>query len=76
MVDPEFSDTRPTDINITGNVDIPDTPTMPDPDAYVSLGDSASNPLTIFPLSEEEAMEYWQNTENSDRPTTADEDNP
>jgi hypothetical protein len=45
---------------------------MPAPDASVTLGDSASNPLTIFPVSEqEEATEYWQDTEDGDRSTTA-----
>ncbi len=74
MVNPEFSDARPTDLDISGNVDIPDTPAMPAPDAHVSLGDSASNPLTILPLSEEEeAIEYWQNTEDTERSTTAEE---
>jgi hypothetical protein len=66
--------TRPTDLEITGNVDTPDTPAMPAPDASVTLGDSASNPLTIFPLSEEEeATEYWQDTEDAERSTTASE---
>lgn len=70
----ESEDTRPTDLDISGNVDTPDTPAMPDPDASVTLGDSASNPLTIFPLSEEEqATDYWQDTENGERSTTASE---
>jgi hypothetical protein len=74
MATPEFPDTSPTDLNISGNVDIPDTPAMPEPDASVTLGDSASNPLTIFPLSEEEeATEYWQDTEDGERSTTASE---
>jgi hypothetical protein len=39
---------------------------------HVNLGDSASNPLTILPLSEEEeATEYWQDTEDAERSTTA-----
>jgi hypothetical protein len=47
---------------------------MPAPDASVTLGDSASNPLTISPLSEEEeATEYWQDTEDAERSTTASE---
>lgn len=70
----ESEDTRPTDLDISGNVDTPDTPAMPDPDASVTLGDSASNPLTIFPLSEEEqATDYWQDNENGERSTTASE---
>ncbi|MBW4563372.1 MAG: hypothetical protein KME32_19935 [Mojavia pulchra JT2-VF2] len=70
----ESPDTRPTDLDISGNVDTPDTPAMPEPDASVTLGDSASNPLTIFPLSEEEqATEYWQDTEDAERSTTASE---
>jgi hypothetical protein len=47
---------------------------MPAPDAHVTLGDSASNPLTISPLSEEEeATEYWQDTEDVERSATASE---
>jgi hypothetical protein len=46
---------------------------MPAPDAHVTLGDSASNPLTISPLSEEEATEYWQDTEDAERSSTAGE---
>jgi hypothetical protein len=72
MATPESPNTRPTDLDITGNVDTPDTPAMPAPDASVTLGDSASNPLTISPLSEEEeATEYWQDTEDAERSTTA-----
>ena len=37
--------TRPTNLDITGNVDTPATPAMPAPDASVTLGDSASSPL-------------------------------
>ena len=60
--------------DISGNVDTPDTPAMPAPDASVTLGDSASNPLTISPLSEqEEVTEYWQDTEDAERSTTASE---
>ncbi|MDZ7957560.1 MAG: hypothetical protein RMY34_06585 [Aulosira sp. DedQUE10] len=74
MATRESPDTRPTNLDISGNVDRPDTPAMPDPDASVTLGDSASNPLTIFPLSEEEqATEYWQDTEDVERSTTASE---
>ncbi len=73
MVTPESPDSRPTDIDISGNVDTPDTPAMPTPDAHVTLGDSASNPLTISPLSEEEATEYWQDTEDAERSSTAGE---
>ena len=72
MATPESSDTRMTDLDISGNVDTPDTPAMPAPDAHVTLGDSASNPLTVSPLSEEEeATEYWQDTEDTERSTTA-----
>lgn len=72
MATPESPDTRPTDLDITGNIDTPDASPMPPPDAHVTLGDWASNPLTIFPLSEEEeATEYWQDTEDAERSTTA-----
>lgn len=72
MATPESPDTRPTDLDITGNIDTPDASAMPAPDAHVTLGDWASNPLTIFPLSEEEeATEYWQDTEDAERSTTA-----
>lgn len=74
MATPESPDTRQTDLDISGNVDIADTPAMPEPDASVTLGDSASNPLTIFPLSgEKEATEYWQDAEDAKRSTTASE---
>lgn len=74
MATPESPDTRPTDLDISGNIDTPDTPAMPAPDASVNLGDSASSPLTISPLSEEaEATEYWQDTEDAERSTTASE---
>jgi len=53
MATPESPNTRPTNLDITGNVDTPDTPAMPAPDASVTLGDSASSPLTISPLSED-----------------------
>lgn len=72
MATPESPNTRPTDLDITGNVDTPDTPAMPAPDAHVTLNDSASSPLSISPLSEEEeATEYWQDTEDAERSTTA-----
>lgn len=71
MANPESRDIRETDLDISGNVDIPDTPAMPKPDASVTLGDSASNPLTISPVYEEEATEYWQDTEDAERSTTA-----
>lgn len=66
MATPESPDTKPTDLDISGNVDTPDTPAMPEADASVTLGDSASNPLTIFSLSEEETTEYWQDTEDAE----------
>ncbi len=74
MATPESPNTRPTDLDITGNVDTPDTPAMSAPDAHVTLNDSASNPLSISPLSEEEqATEYWQDTEDAERSTAASE---
>jgi hypothetical protein len=74
MATSESPNTRPTDLDITGNADTPDTPAMPAPDAHVTLGDSASNPLIISPLSEEEdATEYGQDTEDAERSTTASE---
>lgn len=74
MATPAERDIKETDLKISGNVDVPDTPAMPKPDASVTLGDSASNPLTISPLSEEEeATEYWQDTEDTERSTIATE---
>ncbi len=74
MATPEFSDPRPTDLDISGNIDTPDAPAMPEPDASVTLGDSASNPLIISPLSEdEETTEYWEDTEDAERSVTASE---
>ena len=74
MATPESSETKPTDLDISGNIDTPDTPAMPATDAHVNLGDSASNPLIVSPLSEEEeATEYWQDTEDAERSTTASE---
>jgi hypothetical protein len=64
MTTPESPDTRATDLDISGNIDTPDTPAMPAPDADVTLGDSASNPLTINPLSEEQ--EATEPTEDSE----------
>ena len=67
-------DTRPIDLEITGNIDTPDTPSMPAPDAYVNLGDSASNPLIISPLWEEaEAKDYQEEAEDAERSTAASE---
>jgi hypothetical protein len=71
MATPAERDTRETDLSISGNVDVPDTPSMPKPDASVNLGDSASNPLTISPLAEEEAIEYWEDSEDGERSTVA-----
>jgi hypothetical protein len=36
MATPESPNTRPTDLDITGNVDTPDTPAMPAPEASVT----------------------------------------
>ncbi|MUG98822.1 hypothetical protein F7734_43630 [Scytonema sp. UIC 10036] len=53
-----------TDLNTSQ--DIPDL-TQPEPGMHVTLGDSTTNPLSPFPLSDDETTEELQTAEDTEQ---------
>ena len=59
-----------SDLSSTSSIDLdmpedsPDPTHVPDPGIYVTLNDSASNPLSTFPVSDDETTEELQAAED------------
>ncbi|KAF3890990.1 hypothetical protein DA73_0400016045 [Tolypothrix bouteillei VB521301] len=47
--------------------DVPDLTQAPEPGVHVTLGDSTTNPLSPFPLSDDETTEELQTAEDTEQ---------
>lgn len=54
----DYANTRSIDLDLPE--DSPDLTHVPDPGLHVTLGDSASDPLSTFPVSDDETTEELQ----------------
>jgi hypothetical protein len=61
----ESSETRMIDLDMPE--DSPDPTQVPEPGMHVTLGDSAIDPLSTFPLSDDETTEELQAAEDTEQ---------
>jgi hypothetical protein len=63
----ELDETRVVDLDMPEDEDSPDRTQVPEPGMHVSMGDSALDPLSTFPLSDDETTEELQAAEDTEQ---------
>jgi hypothetical protein len=63
----EFDETRVVDLDMPEDEDSPDPTQVPEPGMHVTMGDSALDPLSTFPLSDDETTEELQAAEDTEQ---------
>ena len=63
----EFDETRVVDLDMPEDEDSLDRTQVPEPGMHVSMGDSALDPLSTIPLSDDETTEELQAAEDTEQ---------